>query len=123
MAAPVDMELRKAFQELQVKMIDTTRRLKMADMQIDSLKNVIQGAYLTGEALSEAPADTKMFVSVGRMFIVSSSPDVKKTLDDKIKTNSEKIKNLETNKAYLERSLKESENNLREMIIQKQSMQ
>ncbi|XP_037520879.1 prefoldin subunit 1 [Rhipicephalus sanguineus] len=121
-AGPVDMELKKAFQELQMKMIDTTRRLRQADVQIETLKKAVKYAYCTGEVISEAPPDTKMYQSVGRMFLGSDFAEVMKTLDDKINTCNEKIKSLESNKAYLEKSLKESENNLREMIVQKQSM-
>ncbi|CAN8019820.1 unnamed protein product [Ixodes persulcatus] len=121
-ATPVDMELRKAFQELQMKMIDTTRRLRLADVQIDNLKKGIKRAYYTGEAVSEAPPNTKMYQAVGRMFIVADADEIKKDLDEKIKTCDEKIKSLESSKSYLEKSLKESENNLREMIVHKQSM-
>ncbi|KAK8785698.1 prefoldin subunit 1 [Amblyomma americanum] len=121
-ATPVDMELKKAFQELQIKMIDTTRRLRIADMQIESLRKAVRHAYCTGEVLSEAPSGTKMYQSVGRMFVAADFDDIMSSLDVKMKTCDEKIKSLENNKAYLEKSLKESENNLREMIIQKQSM-
>lgn len=120
-ATPVDMELKKAFQELQMKMVDTTRRLRLADVQIDNLKKGVKHAYCTAEVLSEAPPSTKMYESVGRMFIATDSEDIMKALDEKIKTCNEKIKSLESNKTYLEKSLKESEDNLREMIVQKQS--
>uniref|UniRef100_A0A023FTK4 Putative prefoldin subunit 1 n=1 Tax=Amblyomma parvum TaxID=251391 RepID=A0A023FTK4_AMBPA len=121
-ATPVDMELKKAFQELQMKMIDTTRRLRIADMQIETLRKAVRHAYCTGEVISEAPPGTKMYQSVGRMFMAADFDEVMSSLDVKMKTCNEKIKSLENNKAYLEKSLKESENNLREMIVQKQSM-
>lgn len=105
-----------------MKMVDTTRRLRLADVQIDNLKKGIRHAYCTGEAVSEAPPGTKMYQSVGRMFIVADVDEIKKSLDDRIKAYNEKIKSFENNKSYLEKSLKESENNLREMIVQKQSM-
>ncbi|KAH6946927.1 hypothetical protein HPB50_016173 [Hyalomma asiaticum] len=120
-AGPVDMELKKAFQELQMKMVDTSRRLRQADVQIENLKKAVKYAYCTGEVISEAP-DTRMYRAVGRMFLGSDYTEVMQILDDKINTYNEKIKSLEGNKAYLEKSLKESENNLREMIVQKQSM-
>uniref|UniRef100_A0A131XGS3 Putative molecular chaperone prefoldin subunit 1 n=1 Tax=Hyalomma excavatum TaxID=257692 RepID=A0A131XGS3_9ACAR len=121
-AGPVDMELKKAFQELQMKMVDTSRRLRQADVQIENLKKAVKYAYCTGEVVSDAPPDTKMYRAVGRMFLGSDYTEVMKILDEKINTYNEKIKSLESNKAYLEKSLKESENNLREMIVQKQSM-
>uniref|UniRef100_A0A023FGL6 Putative prefoldin subunit 1 n=1 Tax=Amblyomma cajennense TaxID=34607 RepID=A0A023FGL6_AMBCJ len=116
------MELKKAFQELQMKMIDTTRRLRIADMQIESLRKAVRHAYCTGEVIAEAPEGTKMYQSVGRMFMAADFEEIMSSLDVKMKSCNEKIKSLENNKAYLEKSLKESENNLREMIVQKQSM-
>uniref|UniRef100_A0A023GDU7 Putative prefoldin subunit 1 n=2 Tax=Amblyomma triste TaxID=251400 RepID=A0A023GDU7_AMBTT len=121
-ATPVDMELKKAFQELQMKMIDTTRRLRIADMQIETLRKSVRYSYCTGEVISEAPPGTKMYQAVGRMFVAADFDEVMGLLDEQMTTCNEKIKSLENNKAYLEKSLKESENNLREMIVQKQSM-
>ena len=39
-----DMELKKDFMELQSKMVDTKQKLKMADLQIESLKRNITHA-------------------------------------------------------------------------------
>ena len=38
------MELKKAFMELQSKMVDTKQKLKMADLQIENLKRTITHA-------------------------------------------------------------------------------
>ena len=38
MAREPDEELRKAFSQLHEKMIDTTQKLKLADLQIEKLK-------------------------------------------------------------------------------------
>ncbi|KAL3172123.1 hypothetical protein MRX96_013268 [Rhipicephalus microplus] len=120
-AGPVDMELKKAFQDLQMKMIDTTKRLRQADVRIESLKRAVKYAYCTGELVSEDP-DAKMYRSCGRMFLGTDFSEVMKHLDDKINDWNERIKGIENHKAYLQKNLKESENNLREMIVQKQSM-
>ncbi|XP_076334215.1 prefoldin subunit 1 isoform X2 [Tachypleus tridentatus] len=117
---PVDLELKKAFQELQTKMIETTQKLKMSDIQIESLKKTIQHAKLTDSEILSLPADTRMYQGLGRTFLLTTPQDIKKDIEEKIKTSDEKIKNLESNKVYLEKSLKESEDNLREMIAQKQ---
>ena len=42
-------------------------------------------------------------------------------LDTKQENCKEKIKNLEANKTYLDRSLKDSENSLRELVAQKKA--
>ncbi|PSN40340.1 Prefoldin subunit 1 [Blattella germanica] len=79
MSKTVDLELKKAFSELQQKMLETTQKLKLADIQIESLKRSQQHAQLTEKEISN-------------------------------------------NKNYLERNLKESENNLREMVQQRKEM-
>nr|CAG4636703.1 EOG090X0LK7 [Eubosmina coregoni] len=116
MAKQVDLELKKAFGELQQKMIETSQKLKLADMQIETLKRSMTHAQLTDKEISQLPSETKMYESVGRMFVLKESSVTRSNLDNKIKSCQEKIKNLEGTKGYLERSLKESENNIREMI-------
>lgn len=53
------------------------------------------------------------------MFILTPINDVKENLKKRQSGADEKIKALENNKAYLERNLKEAENNLREMVQQR----
>ncbi|CAG2057190.1 unnamed protein product, partial [Timema podura] len=184
-----------AFIELQQKMLETTHKLKMADVQIDGLKRSIQHAQLTDKEISlisckpaelwvpggfvvpdwYAPSllcwsghlhevhagqlrillwetkvtpkaefmtsfvtlvvtheeakgqemvgsldpDTRTYESVGRMFILTDVAEVREHLQKKAENWSDKIKTLENNKSYLERSLKDSENNIREMVQQK----
>ncbi|GBN76783.1 Prefoldin subunit 1 [Araneus ventricosus] len=116
----VDLELKKAFQELQAKVLDTTQKLKLADIQIDSLNKTIQHAHLTQLELKSFPEDTSMFNGVGRMFLLTPQDKIISMLSEKIQTSQDKIKELETTKSYLERSMKESEENLRELVASKQ---
>ncbi|XP_022087488.1 prefoldin subunit 1-like [Acanthaster planci] len=123
MAAPggIDLELKKAFQELQIKMIDTSQQLKIADAQIDQLKRQKDHARLTDKEISQLPANTRVYEGVGRMFLLQDIAKVREALDGRVQTADDKIKKLQNNKAYLERTLKESETNLREMVAQKQA--
>lgn len=50
------------------------------------------------------------------MFILTPVNEVKDNLKKRQSAADEKIKDLENNKAYLEKSLKDAENNLREMV-------
>ncbi|XP_023233669.1 prefoldin subunit 1 [Centruroides vittatus] len=120
---PVDMELKKAFKELQQKMIETSQKLKMADLQIENLNRNIQHSKLTNTEISSMPENTRMYLGIGRMFLLTDKDNIKDGLVKKVKTSEDKIKNLQNNKVYLERSLKESENNLREMVLQKKKGQ
>ncbi|XP_055933329.1 prefoldin subunit 1-like [Argiope bruennichi] len=116
----VDLELKKAFQELQAKVLDTTQKLKLADIQIDSLNKAIQHSQLTQQELKSFPEDTNMFNGVGRMFLLTPQDQIINMLSEKIEASREKIKEFETSKSYLERSMKESEENLRELVASKQ---
>lgn len=115
----VDMELKKAFAELQIKMMDTKQKLKIQDIQVDSFKKNKHHTQLTLTEIKKLPQTTNTYESVGRMFIKTPHRDVLVNLEKKVKSYDEKIKDIETNKNYLERNLKESENNLREMVQQK----
>merc|ERR1712062_718634 len=98
-----------------------SKKMKMADMQIENLKRSITHTELTSSELKSLPQNTRLYESVGRMFILSSGPEVTNTLDTKKENSKEKIKNLEANKTYLERSLKDSENSLRELVAQRRA--
>ncbi|XP_047463413.1 prefoldin subunit 1 [Mugil cephalus] len=121
MAAPVDLELKKAFSELQVKMIDTQQKVKMADLQIDQLTRVQKHAKLTHAEISLLPDNTRLYEGVGRMFILQSKEEINNQLTDKQKTADEKIKEFEQKKVYLERSVKEAEDNIREMLLSRRA--
>jgi len=122
-ARPVDMELKKAFQELQSRMISTTQQLKVSDMQIEQLKRQIAHSRLVEKEIESLPKDTKTYEGVGRMFVLQPIETVEKNLTDKVKACEEKVKALENGKVYLERSIKEGEENLRELIQSKKREQ
>ncbi|ESO84789.1 hypothetical protein LOTGIDRAFT_236136 [Lottia gigantea] len=115
----VDLELRKAFQELQSKMITTTQQLKISDAQIETLKRQITHSKLVTKEIEALPSETRVYQGVGRMFLLQPIPQIQKNLDSKIKASEEKIKSIDTNKGYLERSIKESEDSLRELVLSK----
>lgn len=121
MATPVDLELKKAFSELQVKMIDTQQKVKLADLQIDQLTRVQKHAKLTHTEIATLPDNTRLYEGVGRMFILQSKEEINNLLMDKQKTVDEKIKELEQKKVYLERSVKEAEDNIREMLLSRRA--
>lgn len=116
MATTFDQELRKAFQELQGKMIETTQRMKLAEGQIMQLRRNITHARLTDQELASLPPETRTYESVGRMFVLQPVSYIRKELEEKLQSNEEKIKNIEANKEYLQRSVKEQEDNIREML-------
>ncbi|KAM6225383.1 prefoldin subunit 1 [Rhynchocyon petersi] len=117
MAAPVDLELKKAFTELQAKVIDTQQKVKLADIQIEQLTRTKKHAHLTDTEIMTLVDETNMYEGVGRMFILQSKEVIHSQLLEKQKIAEEKIKELEQKKSYLERSVKEAEDNIREMLM------
>ncbi|KAL3274959.1 hypothetical protein HHI36_019735 [Cryptolaemus montrouzieri] len=115
----VDLELKKAFAELQEKQIETSQKLRLADIQIENLKKNKQHAVFTEREISALSDSTKTYESVGRIFMATPIETVKNNLQKKQNVAEEKIKVLENNKAYLENSLKEATNSLRELVNQK----
>merc|ERR1711983_435595 len=118
MSAP-DQELKAAFSELQSKMVENKQKMKFHDIQIENLKRNITHSTLTDSEISQLPKDTKVYESVGRMFLLSDISTVRAGLDSKTEGLKEKIHVLNGNKEYLDRQVKEQENNLRELIIAK----
>ncbi|XP_008550023.1 prefoldin subunit 1 [Microplitis demolitor] len=121
MARARDEELVKAFSELQEKVTDTAQKIKLADLQIDSLKRSKQRSELTIAEVANLPANTKTYESVGRMFLLDDIASIKSGLQTRIKNADEKISTLENNKTKLTQSLQESKDSIREMVQQKQN--
>uniref|UniRef100_A0A8C0NVA1 Prefoldin subunit 1 n=2 Tax=Canis lupus familiaris TaxID=9615 RepID=A0A8C0NVA1_CANLF len=117
MAAPVDLGLNKAFTELQATVIDTQQKVKLADIQIEQLNRTKKRARLTDTEIMTLVDETNMYEGVGRMFILQSKEVIHSQLLEKQKIAEEKIKELEQKKSYLERSVKEAEDNIREVLM------
>lgn len=108
--------------ELQGKMQETNQKLRIADVQVESLKKQIVHAQLTDKEIQSLGENTRVYESVGRIFLLTDIPMVRENLKAKVSKCNDKITNLQANKEYLERSMAESQNNLRELIKQKQSV-
>lgn len=105
------------FTELQAKVIDTQQKVKLADIQIEQLNRTKKHAHLTDTEIMTLVDETNMYEGVGRMFILQSKEVIHNQLLEKQKIAEEKIKELEQKKSYLERSVKEAEDNIREMLM------
>ncbi|XP_053624586.1 prefoldin subunit 1-like [Plodia interpunctella] len=119
MSKPVDLELKKAFFELQVKMIEANKQMKDIDAKLNALMRYLQHAGITQREISTLPTGTKTYESVGRMFILTDLDAVKINLKNKELQLKTSVKELEGTKHYLEKNLKESEDNIREMVQQR----
>ena len=67
----VDMELKKAFEELQVKILSNRSQQKVISTQTDYLKRQIQHSKLTESEIQQLSESVRMYEGVGRMFVLS----------------------------------------------------
>lgn len=121
MSKEPDPELKKAFRDLHEKEVETMQKLKLADMQIESLSRLKQRNTLMIKEISTLPAETRVYESVGRMFLLEDVATFQTQFQKNVVESGEKVKTLEGTKEHLQKNLKESENNVREMIIRKKS--
>ena len=103
--AKVDLELKKAFAELQQKAIETAQKLKLQDLQIENLKRNKQHAALTEREISNLDLNTKTYDSIGRMFMLAPLNQIKANLKKKQATAEEKIKTLENKQDEVKQEL------------------
>ena len=76
-------------------MVETSQKLKLADLQIETLKRNITHSQLTDKEINQLPTDTKIYESVGRMFVLKTITEARTNLENKIKNSEEKVKSLE----------------------------
>ncbi|PAA88159.1 hypothetical protein BOX15_Mlig003430g1 [Macrostomum lignano] len=112
----VDMELKEAITQLQQKKLQTNQQLMFQSRQMDQLQKDVRHRQLVLEELSSISPEGRVYSSVGRMFMLQPVDEIRTEIRTKISASEDKAKTLEANKTYLEQSLKEAENNLREMI-------
>ena len=97
----VDLELKKAFEEMQVKMVQTKSQMKLITTQTDALKRQIQHSKLTEAEIGALADDVRMYEGIGRMFVLSDKKKILANLEEKAKTCDAKLKSFEKSKEYL----------------------
>lgn len=117
----MDLELKKAFSEMQMNKIESTKKIRLLDIQTDSLKVSKQRVELTNKEISQLNPDTKVYASVGRMFVLSNVPSLTEEMKTKQSNFEEIISQCEKNKDFLLKNLKEQEDSLRELVQQKRT--
>uniref|UniRef100_T1DHS8 Putative prefoldin complex n=1 Tax=Anopheles aquasalis TaxID=42839 RepID=T1DHS8_ANOAQ len=117
----MDLELKKAFTEMQVNKIESTKKIRLLDMKTDSLKLSKQRVEVTNKHVSTLAPDTKVYSSVGRMYVLSDVPALVEQMKSKQTSFEEMIAQCEKNKDFLIKNLKEQEESLRELVQQKKA--
>ncbi|TDG44864.1 hypothetical protein AWZ03_008672 [Drosophila navojoa] len=117
--AQMDLELKKAFTEMQINKLETTKKISMIDMKCDMVKTGKQKYSLTEKSTSNLTDDTKVYMSVGRMFLLTDLDSMRNELKAKQDKCDKAIELLEKKKEFLQKSLKDQEDGLRELVQQR----
>ena len=56
--------------------VDAKQKMKMADLQVENFKWSITHTDLTGAEIKSLPEETRLYESVGRMFMLSSRSEI-----------------------------------------------
>uniref|UniRef100_A0A1A9X287 Prefoldin subunit 1 n=1 Tax=Glossina brevipalpis TaxID=37001 RepID=A0A1A9X287_9MUSC len=115
----MDLELKKAFTEMQVNKIETTKKMNMIDMKCDMVKTGKQKYKLTEKGTSDLTDNTRVYISVGRMFVLTSVQDMRSELKARQDKCDKALELLNQKKEFLLKSLKEQEDVLRELVQQR----
>ncbi|XP_031623322.1 prefoldin subunit 1 [Contarinia nasturtii] len=115
----MDLELKRAFTEMQVNKIETTKKLKMFELQTEMLKTSKKKYEITDKEVSNLTPDTRVYSSVGRMFVLSSLPEIHDEIISKQGKCDEILKSLDDKREFLLKTSKEQEESLRELVQQR----
>lgn len=116
MSNQFDVALKKAFLELHVKVVETRKKINEIDSEKYYLTRLLDQVRLNSLGISSVTADTKTYETVGRMFLKRDVETLKKRYDDQKVNLDALISDLTDSKEHLEKNLKESEDNIREMV-------
>ncbi|EDX03911.1 prefoldin subunit 1 [Drosophila simulans] len=117
--AQMDIELKKAFTEMQINKLETTKKIHMIDMKCDMVKTGKHKYQLTEKGTSSLADDTRVYQSVGRMFLLTDVQNMREDLKAKQDKCDKAIELLEKKKEFLQKSLKSQEDGLRELVQQR----
>lgn len=124
---------------MQINKLETTKKINMIDMKCDMVKKGKHKYTLTEKGTSNLTDDTKwahlltslvvwtwlidtifrVYLSVGRMFLLTDVDNMREDLKSKQEKCDKAIELLEKKKEFLQKSLKDQEDGLRELVQQR----
>lgn len=101
---------------MQMNKIETSKKIRILDVQIDTLRKQNLRFQLTAKEVDDLSADAKVYAAVGRMFVMSSVPEIKSELKTKQEKVEKVVESCVSSKAKVLENLQGQENTLREMV-------
>ncbi|KJE90166.1 hypothetical protein CAOG_01512 [Capsaspora owczarzaki ATCC 30864] len=120
----MDDELTKSFLELQGKIVETNRQLRVAHAQAEAAERAGVRASLTTKELAQLTPETRTYKSVGRAFLFQPVQQVLEELESVAAKSKVDVVKFQKSASYHERSLKDYEAQMRETVaaLQKNQM-
>jgi prefoldin subunit 1 len=101
---------------MQVNKVETTKKIRILDIQMDALKKSKQRFEITAREVDNLSETCNVYAAVGRMFVLSSVPEIKDDLKNKQAKCETVVGKYQTSKDILTKNLKDQENALRELV-------
>mmetsp|Transcript_20038 Transcript_20038/g.22906 ORF Transcript_20038/g.22906 Transcript_20038/m.22906 type:complete len:263 (+) Transcript_20038:91-879(+) len=117
-----DPAINKELQELHGQYVQTLREHKTVEANITMAQREYRAHEITKDEIAKLPTteDTRMYRSIGKMFMLSSRDDVNGHLENAMKIEKKQENDLTQKQAYLERRLKSQQQNIQELAPPKQ---
>lgn len=106
---------------MHINTLETTRQVKILEFRTDVVKQQKQKFLLTSKGISDLNDDARVYSSIGRMFALTTVPQVREDLEKSQEKCDATIKQWSEKKEYLMQNLKEQEDGLRELVKQKKT--
>ncbi|KAF2653901.1 Prefoldin [Lophiostoma macrostomum CBS 122681] len=108
--------LQKILQEIGQKKAFAERQLVVVKQQ-KTLKNIeTRKLQLTASEMESLPKETKVYEGVGKMFVCTPIPDVKKRLSSESEQLKSDLTNLDKKEDYLEKTYQNSKTSLEQVL-------
>lgn len=105
---------------MQINKIETSKKIRAIDMQIDSMKKQRARYEIIEREVYNIKADNaRVYQAVGRMFIMSSVPEIKSDYTQRKEKVVKVMQTCDSTKETLVKNLQEQEGHLRELVDQK----
>ncbi|KAI9225557.1 MAG: Prefoldin [Piptocephalis tieghemiana] len=116
-----DSKLHQILMAMQSKMIEDNRALTSTRAQFQAKDREKRLADMTLRELAPLPDSVRSYESVGKMFMLSDMPTMKKKLTDRSNEVTESMRVLEKKQIYLQKQMEETNANLRDIVHQSSS--
>uniref|UniRef100_A0A5K3FCI0 Prefoldin subunit 6 n=2 Tax=Mesocestoides corti TaxID=53468 RepID=A0A5K3FCI0_MESCO len=116
----VDEDIQKAIIQLKAKTISSNQQKSLLNAQIDALSKQIRRSELVAQEITSLPDGVNTYCSVGRMFIQKCIPDLVSELQTQREDYSKSIESLKKKLDYVNESLADAQQGLRDLISAKQ---